>query len=89
VFGFLQLSKFGTIQKKILIILNLRYMHEVLNIDKIKNKLHNLVVLYETNVLSLISQRLDNYYQIQTKYYSKFALPTLGTKQSQKPMRWW
>jgi hypothetical protein len=29
-----------------------------------------LVVLCETNVLSLISQRLDNYYQIQTKRYS-------------------
>ena len=29
-----------------------------------------LIVLYETNVLSLISQRLNNYYQIQTKYYN-------------------
>ena len=28
------------------------------------------VVLYETNVLSLISQRLNNYYQIKTKCYS-------------------
>jgi hypothetical protein len=28
------------------------------------------VVLCETNVLSLISQRLDNYYQIQTKFYN-------------------
>ena len=41
-------------------------MHGVLNIDETKNYLHSLVVLYETNVLSLISQRLDNYYQIQT-----------------------
>ena len=32
--------------------------------------MHSLVVLYEMNVLSLISQRLDNYYQIQTKCYS-------------------
>jgi hypothetical protein len=31
---------------------------------------HSLVVLCGTNVLSLISQRLDNYYQIQTKCYS-------------------
>jgi len=28
--------------------------------------LHSLVVLYETNVLSLISQCLNNYYQLQT-----------------------
>ena len=32
--------------------------------------MHSLVVLCETNVLSLISQRLDNYYQIKTKRYS-------------------
>jgi hypothetical protein len=53
--------------------------------------LYSLVVLYETNVLSLISQRLDNYYQIQTKCYSdatvNFDTPNLrantavGTKQ--------
>jgi hypothetical protein len=52
--------------------------------DKIKNKLHSLVVLCETNVLSLISQRLDNYYQIQTKCYSVtavyFGTRNLGTK---------
>ena len=42
-------------------------MHGVLNIDEIKNELHSLVVLCETNVLSLISQRLNNYYQIKTK----------------------
>ena len=29
-----------------------------------------LIVLYETNVLSLISQRLDNFYRIQMKCYS-------------------
>ena len=45
-------------------------MHGILKVDEIKNLLHNLVVLCETNILSLISQRLDNYYQIQTKYYS-------------------
>jgi hypothetical protein len=59
-------------------------MYEVLNVDEIKNYLHSLVVLCETNVLSLISQRLDNYYQIQTKCYSDatiiLALQTLGTK---------
>jgi hypothetical protein len=36
--------------------------------------LHSLVVLCKTNVLSLISQRLDNYYQIQTKYYGITAV---------------
>jgi hypothetical protein len=45
-----------------------------------------LVVLCETNVLSLISQRLNNYYQIQTKYYSiatlNFGTPNLGTTHS-------
>jgi hypothetical protein len=60
-------------------------MYGVLNVDEIKNYLHSLVVLCETNVLSLISQRLDNYYQIQTKCYSgataNLALPTLETKQ--------
>jgi hypothetical protein len=30
---------------------------------------HSLNVLCESNVLSLISQWLDNYYQIQMKYY--------------------
>jgi hypothetical protein len=32
-----------------------RHIHGVLNIDKIKKKLHSFVVLCETNVLSLIS----------------------------------
>ena len=32
--------------------------------------MHSLIVLCETNVLSLISQRLDNYYQIEIKRYS-------------------
>jgi hypothetical protein len=45
-------------------------MHEVLNIDEIKNQLHSLVVLCETNLLSLISQCLDKNSQIQTKCYS-------------------
>jgi hypothetical protein len=35
------------------------------------------------NILSLISQRLDNYYQIQTKYYSvatgNFGTPNFTT----------
>jgi hypothetical protein len=48
--------------------------------------MYNLVVLCETNVLNLISQRLDNYYQIQTKCYSvatvNFDTPSLGTKHS-------
>ena len=64
--------------------LNLRYMHGVLNVDEIKNQLHSLVVLCETNVLSLFSQRLDNYYQIQTKCYSiatgTLPLQSLGTQ---------
>jgi hypothetical protein len=55
--------------------------------DKIKNKFYSLVVLCETNVLSLISQRLDNYYQIQTKCYSvatvNVVTPNFGTKHSQ------
>ena len=42
-------------------------MYEVLNIDEIKNYLHSLVELYETNLLSLISQCLDNNSQIQMK----------------------
>ena len=44
--------------------------------------MHSLVVLCETNVLSLISQRLDNYYQIQTKRYSvqqyRYSAPDSG-----------
>jgi hypothetical protein len=39
---------------------NLRYMHVVLNVDE-------LVLLCETNVLNLISQRLDTIYQIKPK----------------------
>jgi hypothetical protein len=46
---------------------------DILNIDKIKNKLHSFVVLCETNILSLINQSLDNYYQIKTKCYSDSA----------------
>jgi hypothetical protein len=42
-------------------------MYGVLNVDKIKNLLHSFVVLGETNILSLISQSLDNFYQIKTK----------------------
>jgi hypothetical protein len=37
-------------------------MYGVLNVDGIKNYLHSLVALCEMNILSLISQRLDNYY---------------------------
>jgi hypothetical protein len=61
--------------------LNLRYMHVVLNVDEIKNQLHSLVVLCETNILSLFSQRLDNYYQNTNEMlqcrYSKFDTPNL------------
>jgi len=32
-----------------------RRMYRVLNIDKNKNELHNLVGIYETNLLSLVS----------------------------------
>jgi hypothetical protein len=45
-------------------------MHGVLNVDEIKNQLHSLVVLCETNLLSLISQCLNKNSQIQTKCYS-------------------
>jgi len=31
--------------------------------------LHSFVVLCETNILSLVSQNLNNFYQIQTKCY--------------------
>jgi hypothetical protein len=44
-------------------------MHGVLNVDEIKNYLHSFVVLCEMNILSLVSQNLDNFYQIQTKCY--------------------
>jgi hypothetical protein len=45
-------------------------MYRVLNVDEIKNELHSFVVFCETNILSLINQCLDNYYQIKTKCYS-------------------
>jgi hypothetical protein len=59
-------------------------MYGVLNVDKIKNLLHSFVVLGETNILSLISQSLDNFYQIKTKvatvwcdlHYFKLGHPT-------------
>jgi hypothetical protein len=42
--------------------------------------LHSFIVLYETNILNIINQYLDNYYQIKTKllqydatYYVKFG----------------
>ena len=45
-----------------------------------------MVVLYESNLLNLISQCLDNNSQIQTKHYSKaliiWPLPNPRTKQS-------
>ena len=34
-------------------------MHEVVNLDKIKNELHYLFVNYETNLMSLIRLQLD------------------------------
>jgi hypothetical protein len=66
-------------KKRFSVTSNLRYIHGILNVDKIKNYLHSLVILCETNVVSLISQRLDNYYQIQTKWYS-VATVNFGTK---------
>jgi hypothetical protein len=46
--------------------------------------LHSFVVLCETNILSLVSQNLDNFYQIQTKYYRNsdtvFFFPIRRTK---------
>jgi hypothetical protein len=47
-------------------------MHGVLNVDEIKNWLHSFVVLCETNILSLVSQNLHNFYQIQTKCYRNY-----------------
>ena len=35
------------------------YIHGVLNLDKIKNELHSLLVNYETNLMSLIRIWLD------------------------------
>ena len=35
------------------------YMHEVLNLDEIKNKLHSLFINYETNLMSLTRLLLD------------------------------
>ena len=42
-------------------------MYETLNIDKNKNQLYSLPVIYETNPLNPDSLWLDNNYQIQTK----------------------
>jgi hypothetical protein len=56
-------------KKKISIPSKCRHMYGVLNIDEIDNYFHSFVVLYETNVLNLISQYLDIFYQIQTKWY--------------------
>jgi hypothetical protein len=47
--------KFYYVKRRFYITSKYRYMHGVLNVDEIKNKLHSLVVLYETNLLSLIS----------------------------------
>jgi hypothetical protein len=52
-------------------------MHRVLNVDKIKNELHSFVVLCETNILNLISQSLDNFYQIQTNCYRAHLIRTV------------
>jgi hypothetical protein len=41
--------------------------------------LHSFVVLCETNILRLISQNLDIFYQIQTKYYSAHLLRTVAS----------
>ena len=35
------------------------YMHGILNLDEIKNKLHNLVVNWKTNLMSLIRLWVD------------------------------
>ena len=42
-------------------------MYGVLNIDKNKNELYNLPVIYDTNLLSLVTLWLDNNCQIQMK----------------------
>jgi hypothetical protein len=44
-------------------------MHGVLNVDEIKNQLYSFIVFCETNILSLISQSFNNFYQIQTNYF--------------------
>jgi hypothetical protein len=53
-------------------------MHRVLNVDKIKNELHSFVVLCETNILNLISQSFDIFYQIQTNCYSAHLIRTVA-----------
>jgi hypothetical protein len=45
--------------------------------------LHSFVVLCEMNILSLINQYLDNYYQIKTKllqYDGTFTMQSLDPK---------
>jgi hypothetical protein len=69
-------------KRRFLITSKCRHMHEVLNVDEIKNKLHSFIVLCETNILSLINQCWDNYYQIKIKLlqcstvlHSEFGMP--------------
>jgi hypothetical protein len=51
--------------------------------------LHSFIVLCEINILSLVSQNLDNFYQIQTKYYRNsdtvFFSPIVWTKRGRGP----
>jgi hypothetical protein len=78
------LSKFYYEKKRFPVTSKYRQRYRVLNVDEIKNLLHSFVVLGETNILNLISQSLDNFYQIKTKvatircdmHYSKLGHPT-------------
>jgi hypothetical protein len=53
--------------------------------------LHSFVVLYETNILSLVSQNLNNFYQIQTKCYlnsdTSFFFPIHRSKRGLSPIK--
>jgi hypothetical protein len=63
--------KFHYAKRRFFITSKYRHIYGVLNVDEIKNQLHSFIVLCETNILSLITQSLDNYYPIKTKIYSE------------------
>jgi hypothetical protein len=63
--------KFHYVKRRFSITSKCRHIYGVLNVDEIKNQLHSFIVLCETNILSLITQSLDNYYPIKTKIYSE------------------
>ena len=52
-------------------------MHEILNVAKQNNSLHNLSIICETNLLSLVNPWWDNNYQIQTKVVQCFTTSLL------------